>query len=228
LLVIFSVRNVNIEFIKYSAEGSDENIMSIYNDSSLSFEKLKGSNILFIEDDDIEKHITNTDYLYLVSYEKVYPCTLDIVVKERVETFAIYGDDGYSIYDETGKLLRKSKDNINSSDNSPNLIVYADSSKMATVSSLCAYFKKDFSTLRNYVKSVQVTDSLIEKTSTFTFIMHSGLTIEIVDYETLAEEKIWAAFVEYSSLSEAEKLRGKITVVDRDGTEATIQTVYSA
>jgi hypothetical protein len=75
---------------------------------------------------------------------------------------------------------------------------------------------------------VQVTDSVIEKTSTFTFIMHSGLTIEIVDYEALPEEKIWTAFVEYSSLSEAEKLRGKITVVDRDGTSSSIQSVYSA
>lgn len=226
--VILAVKNVNVEFIKYSAEGSDEAVMTEYYASKQNLEKLKGSNLLFLGEEDVFNCVGSDAPFFIVSCEKIFPCTVNILLKERVETFAFATDEGYNIYDETGKLLRVSKSNLNSLDGSPNVLVEADLSDLGTVASLCSFFRKDFTTLRNYVKSVTVGDSLIDRASTFIFNLHTGLKIVIADYETLPEEKVWAAYVEYLSLSESQRLSGTISVVDSNGEASSVQAVYSA
>jgi hypothetical protein len=224
--VILAIKNVNIEFIKYSADGNDQKVMAEYEKSTQNFEKLKGSNLLFLSDDDITKNISNGDYLYVSSYEKVFPCTVNIQLKERRECFAYKTDDGYNIYDETGATIRQAKTNLNSSDSSPNVLIVGDITYVEKAAQICGYFKNSFSALRGFVESVEIEDSIIEKGSTFTFNLYSGLKIILADYDTLAEEKIKRAYDEYTTLSDADKLQGAIRAVDKDGTQSSVQAVY--
>jgi hypothetical protein len=164
--------------------------------------------------------------LYVSSYEKVFPCTINIQIKERRECFAYKTDDGYNIYDETGATIRQAKTNINLSDSSPNVLIVGDISYVSKAAEICGYFKNSFSALRGLVESVEIEDSIIEKGSTFTFNFYSGLKIIIADYNTLAEEKVKRAYDEYLTLSDSDKLRGAIRAVDKDGTATSVQAVY--
>jgi hypothetical protein len=224
--VILAIKNVNVEFIKYSSDENSENVLAEYEKSVSNFEKLKGSNILFLTDDDVTKNISDGDVLYVSSYEKVFPCTINIQIKERRECFAYKTDDGYNIYDETGATIRQAKTNINLSDSSPNVLIVGDISYVSKAAEICGYFKNSFSALRGLVESVEIEDSIIEKGSTFTFNFYSGLKIVIADYNTLAEEKVKRAYDEYLTLSDSDKLRGAIRAVDKDGTATSVQAVY--
>lgn len=224
--VILSVRNVNVEFIKSSPEGSDEKIIAEYETTLSNFEKIKGSNLLFLSDDDISNYVSNKDYLFILSYEKVFPCSVNIKLKERVELFSYKTDEGFNIYDETGTFLRKSKTNTNSLDASPNVLVDADLSQMPFIGTSCTYFKNSFSSIRNLVESIKVEESLLDNTNTLTFNFYSGIKIVVADCKNSIEEKIKMAYSEYSSLSEKDKTCGVIRVVASGEDKSTVQAVY--
>jgi cell division septal protein FtsQ len=224
--VILAVKNVNIQFVKYSADGSDERIMQEYNATKQNLEKLKGSNLLFLSQDDIQKNISNDDYIYVADFEKVFPCTVNVTLKERKESLAIQTDDGYYMYDEEGTFIRKAKSNLNPLDDSPNVLVNADASQIVSVATMCSYFKGIFSTLRNLVESVEITDSILGDSGIFTFNFYSGIKIVVSDYLTLSEDKIKRAYEEYNSLSEKDKLHGAIRVVNSNSDVSSIQAVY--
>jgi hypothetical protein len=101
-----------------------------------------------------------------------------------------------------------------------------DISYVGKVVEYCSYFKNSFSALRGFVESVEIADSIIEKGSTVTFNLYSGLKIIIADYDVLTEEKIKRAYDEYCILSDYDKLRGAIRAVDKDGLATSVQAVY--
>ncbi|HIU79306.1 MAG TPA: hypothetical protein IAC67_00100 [Candidatus Coproplasma excrementipullorum] len=206
--VMLSIRNVNVEYIYYSERGDGE-----YEQTVDNFEGLRGKNLLFLSDGEIAACVSG-DILTLESYDKVYPCTLNIVVKERLEQYCrANSSGGYDVYDSQGRPMGSRSENINPADDSPNVLLVADDDELALVLQMCGYFADNFGSIRNLVESVTTGYDAILSNSSLTFRLYSGLQIVIYDYEEYSAQKISAVYNEYCTLSESEKLRGAICAV---------------
>ncbi len=204
--VILSVRNVNVSFIEYSGEYSEE-----YAATRANFNKLKGSGLLFIDDDDIYGKVTATDVLAVESYEKKFPCTVNIVIRERIETFTYKTDAGYSVYDERGKLIgNHDSEPKNTVDGCPNVVLDCKADEIEELAKLCSVFKDNFGAMRRLVLSVE-TDKFPGANVVY-ITLNSGLKVTVRDWKNSGSQKIKMAFGVYDGLSEYEKLRGTIMV----------------
>ena len=204
--VILSVRNVNVSFIEYSGEYSEE-----YAATRKNFDKLKGSGLLFISDADVHGKVTATEVLAVESYEKKFPCTIDIVLRERIETFTYKTDAGYSVYDERGKLIRNTENEpVNSVDDCPNVLLICGEGEIEELAAVCAAFKENFGTLRRMVRSVETT--VYPGLQYIDITLNSGFVISVHDWRTSGVQKIKKAYDKYNELSEYEKISGSITV----------------
>ncbi len=205
--VILSVRNVNVSFIEYSGRYSED-----YAATRANLNKLKGSGLLFVGDDDVYGKVTSTQVLAVESYEKKFPCTVNIVLRERIETFTYKTDEGYSVYDELGKLIKGGVEGEpkNAVDGCPNVLLECSENDIEELAALCAAFNENFGALRRVVESV--------KTSKFPGLqlvdinLYSGLKITVLDWKTSGAAKIKKAYDEYKVMSEYGKINGSITV----------------
>lgn len=213
--VIFSVKNVNVEFVDYSGEYAAE-----FERTKENLNKLKGSGMLFLSDRDINGKVSNGEVLVVESYERIFPCTVNVLVKERVECFVVKSIEFLSVYDEDGVLMRTVRTDgeyLNSFDNSPDITVNTDSlnnrlteREYANVAALLKGVKTSFGALRKIVESVSVYTSL----NTANIKLRSGLSVVVSEWESNAEEKIASVFEVYKNLSDKQKTGGKITVSD--------------
>lgn len=207
--VILSVRNVNVLFVEYSGE---ENVKAEYEKTRSNFNTLKGSGLLFIKGGDVYGKVTAPEILEVESYEKKYPCTVNIVLRERVESFTLKTDAGYSVYDDRGKLIKDVENQpVNAVDGCPNVLLDCKQSDVAEIAELCAEFKdnESFGTLRRLVESVN-TDKLLQ---VLYINLRSGLKITVHDWKISGVQKIKKAAEVYKDLSEYQKISGTITVI---------------
>ena len=113
ICVIYAVRNVNVTLLSYPDEEANLNseILAVKEEV---LKKMRGRVISSISEEDVSLCLDD-DY-FLESFEKVYPCTINITVQQRREVFAVYDGDNenYSVYDDSGKFLRTAEDNRNS------------------------------------------------------------------------------------------------------------------
>lgn len=205
--VILSVRNVNVSFIGYSGVYDEE-----YKATRKNFDNLKGSGLLFIKDGDVYGKVTANEVFEVESYEKKYPCTINIVLRERVETFALKTDEGYDVYDGRGKLMREEQtENKNSVDGCPNVLLECAEDDIAGVAEICAQFKESFGAFRRMVKSVTA-DYTIPALRTLNINLYSGLKITLHNWDVSGAEKIKKAYEQYKNLSESDKISGTIFI----------------
>lgn len=208
--IILSVQNVNVRFVYYG----DNAYTADYAKTRTNLDKLKGSGLLFITDEDINSKLENTDALAVESYQKVYPCTIDIVIRQRVETFAVRtGDMSYDVYDEMGTLMRSSTV-IDGVDGSPNVVVSGFAvEELPTVAKTCQYFKDTFSSFRRLVKSVS--EVKVANSAAFQFTLRSGFVIRVHGCDGGEGDllKITKAYEKYSTLTDFQKLDGVMDVV---------------
>ncbi|MDE6691717.1 MAG: hypothetical protein K2K04_07080 [Clostridia bacterium] len=207
--VILSVRNVNVSFIEYSDEYTEE-----YAATRKNFDKLKGSGLLFISDADVYGKVTANEVLAVESYEKKFPCTINIVLRERIETFTYKTDEGYSVYDERGKLIKPAKDPetepLNSVDDCPNVLLKCEADEIEQLAVVCAAFNENFGALRRMVKSVETVKFPGMQVAEINF--YSGFKITVLDWKTSGAQKIKKAYDKYNEMSEYGKISGSITV----------------
>lgn len=220
MCVIYAVKNVNVEFVKYSEEYLDE-----YETAKENLSKVKGTSLLFLSEEDVKSYVSS-DHIVLLSFEKVYPCTVDVVIKERVETFAVKTADGYDIYDAEGAFIKNAASNLNPIDGCPNVTLNIASDKIAAAVETCNYFDKYFSVLRGSVESVEIKDAAFGVDSTMTFRLFSGLSVVVIDYEVYPEEKIAASYNEFLKLTERQKVRGSILASAPDGDLGAVGAAY--
>lgn len=218
---MFAIRNVNVEFLSYSNAYIDD-----YEQCKANYEKIKGTNLFLLSDEDIGEGV-QSNHIVLQSYEKVFPCTVNIVIKERVETFAVAGAGGFDIYDEEGVLVAQSDKNANSIDGSPNVLLDVNTEKLDISMAVCRYFKNSFSALRSAVERVEIWEDPIGKIdSTLTLKLYSGLSIILMDYEVYPEQKMAAVYKEFLTLNERQKLRGTIYASAPNGELSAVDAVY--
>lgn len=215
--IILSVRNVNVTYLTYADESEEAQNGELAKEYARTRERLngiKGSGLLFIDEEDVAGKITAPDLIALVGYEKKFPCTVDVILRERVETFAVKTETGFSVYDEEGKLIKRVTDDgdvrINGKDGSPDVMLDVRVEQIEPVAKMCAYFKENFGSLRRTVSSVSTTKIL----KIATIRLRSGLTVSISDWENDTERKIRKAYEAYAKLSDKSRTGGSITVVD--------------
>lgn len=222
--VIFSVKNVNVTIRSYTygAELTDEEENRVNAEIKTLKDKLLdecgGKLMSYVREKDIVDCFKDSDYV-LASCEKIYPCTLNITVTERMETFFIADNDGtFSTYDSLGTRMRSgvSADKaVNKTDNAPNIKVTGATAAehIKEVAKISSVFAEKFSALRSIVESIY----LNTEQENITFSMRCGVDIWIFDYPIFTESKIQAAYNEFISLTGEEKLSGSITVNWYDG-----------
>jgi len=211
--IILSVRNVNVAIISYSDGAWEEE----YEKTRSNLSSLKGSGLLFISDEDVYSRVSDSEVLSVESIEKVFPCTVNVVLRERQETFAAATITGYNVYDEKGEIIKASQISdgvpISSADGSPVVLVEASdvSSHIENVAALCACFKEEFGSLRRIVESI----SVVAKFENVLYVVNlrSGLSIYFgAEYSDVFADGMKKVYSVYSSLSSTKKLNGRITV----------------
>lgn len=224
ICIIYAVRNVNVTVSSYS-NGEEDSNSKITAIKEIVLKKVRGRVISSVNEDDVASCLADGygDY-YLESFEKIYPCTVNITVQQRREVFAVYDGRSYSVYDDSGKFLRVSENNVNPYDDSPNLIIDGvnDEDEIKEVAAVCSIFKsctENGSSLRTLVEKVTLYKS--QATTSFdivTFKLRCGLSIEIWDYSKFTDEKISKAYEEFGILSPEQKLKGSIiSRIDENG-----------
>ena len=212
--IILSVRNVNVTYIDYSGEYTEE-----YEKTRSNLGNLKGSGLIFLNEEDIAEKISVPQHIALEKFEKKFPCSVDVVLRERVETFTVKTAAGYSVFDERGKLLRAvadEEDALNLLDNCPNVILNAAVGQVEALAEICGYFNDSFGALRRLVEEVSLSRFL--EREILTFSLRSGLEISVSDWTNNGRKKVQKAYDEYLRQPEENRVRGLIAVSDgRDG-----------
>lgn len=210
--VIFAVKNVNVTLLTYSDDEQTQE--SDYAAVKSSLETIKGGSIVFIGEKNIIDALKSDESNYsFISYEKIYPCTINVVLKERLETFTVSVGGNYSMFDAEGKFLRQAKENINVNDGYANVLIEGVSiNGIEEIAKFAADFKTKFGLLRSTVESITLDEnkSIPDYVERLVFKLKSGIKIELVNFRSATQEKLDSAFLEYSSLTDREKLTGTI------------------
>lgn len=205
--VIYAVKNVNVTYIDYSGNNDEE-----YAATRENLNKLKGTQLIFLDLGDIEERLGDKSTIAVESFEKIYPCTVNIVLRERMESF--YTRDGAycNQYDDRGNLIKTVQATgvpLNGLDGSPDILIDADEKFIVPIAELCKYFKEEFGALRSLVESVTVHPG-VENAAIIK--LRSGMSVAIKDWQTDGEKKISKAYLEYCAASDGQRVDGIITV----------------
>lgn len=241
--VIFAVKNVNVTINSYrydsliasgySQEEALEEEQSTASQWRVIFSKsFRGKLMASVSEESVAVIAENGGYK-LESVELVYPCTLNITISERAETFAVANGELYDIYDSEGVYIRTGE-NVNSLDNSPNIIVsHTGNGKGSDISSfivdIASYsetFKQYFTRLRTITESIEVVyeGAGDEAISHLIFGLRSGIDIRIINFEEETNEKIYKAYECFCSLDGIQKTVGEVYAIG--GYDGDITAVY--
>lgn len=224
--VIFSVKNVNVTLNSYSYSAWDEmtgeeesNVLAeIESIKKAVFDKYGGKLMPYVNEEELAEIFDDTFYVF-ESCEKVYPCTLNLTVKERREVFVISNSNGtYSTYDSSGTLMRGNigaDEALNNIDKAPNVFINGTTTdeQIKNVASVASIFAERFSSLRSIVEKID----LQSKQGNIIFTLRCGISVYVADYAIRTADKIEAVYNKFLSLTGEEKLSGTIyVVVERD------------
>lgn len=205
--VIFAVKNINVTMITYADDCSES-----YNEIKNTLERFKGDSLVFLNENSIVETVSDSNYT-VVSCEKKFPCTVNVTVKERLETYAVLVGGIYSMYDSDGKFLRSSVENVNVNDRSPNVeLTGVLVENITEITDIAAIFKNNFKAMRSLVAniSLDVRPDIEGYTEKLCFNLRCGLKIQLDNYSENTEEKIAAVYSEFCRLTDREKLSGTL------------------
>ena len=218
--VVFAVRNVNVCAVGYSAEEGEtsEEFSDAVASISSSLSSLKGRSMLGVDEDDVLSVVEASGYAEFVSVEKVYPCTLNVTVKEKLEVYAVYDEESasYSVYDGSFSYITSKSSNVNNLDGAPNILVSGigedDYEYVAAVSEVLA---ENFSSLRVIVEGYscyEYSGSTSDAgADVLTVTLRSGLILELFDYRENTAEKAGRLCEVFAGLDEELKLGGTLS-----------------
>lgn len=227
--VILSVRNVNVTLVgnSYAADGEETRAEIAKYKEKIS-RKVKGSLMFSVSEGNLDGVIDGDEY-EIESFKKLYPCTLNVTLRERRETFATaLSEGGFSVYDENGKYISYKETNVNGLDGAPNLLLEGAESEedLKTLVNVSKEFKAAFSSLRGIAQRAVLTKARVQtEKDRITFYLHSGLKIELLDCLVGVKEKLTAASTVYSGLSAEKRLSGTVFCSYSEGAASVI---YSA
>ncbi len=166
-------------------------------------------------------------YLRLSGFEKAYPNKLVIAVTEDYEVYAVEANNGYYILGRDGSILAERETPANRLDGADNVLLKgltATGEKGGELSgdvcllpmlTLCKEMDRALEGIRANVLSVEV---MLRTPQTFFVVtMKEGVKIYVGNPSALTERKAIEAVNKYLSLSDGERMTGRIAVYDGGG-----------
>ncbi|MCD8200951.1 MAG: hypothetical protein LUD47_02670 [Clostridia bacterium] len=233
------VKNVNVSYLyvpiadavseSYGEESAeydesdadaDEDSTSVSSLFTVEFEKtaenlesLKKSNLIFLREKKIEDCVSAPARIKVASYTKKYPCSLDVVLEERVETFVSFDREKnlFTIYDSYGDVMESTPNTTPNEpflgiDGSPDIEITSglSESDMACLVEALDAFEEYFSSARRLISYMDVSDGdlCVE--------LRSGLELVISDCGELLTKKMESAYAVYAGLDDWQKTSGRI------------------
>ncbi len=200
-----------------TAEDLQEELKSAYERES----------IFSVDEKKAEEIVKKYPYLRVVRFEKGYPSGLTVTVVEDSETYAVAAENGYYILNSEGIVVEFRAEANNRVDNAPNLLiegltvtgkvgeVLTGDPAWQTTFALCNAVDKSLDGIRRNVVRIEV---LSRSPQTFYLLtMREGVKIYIEEPALSTEEKGKVAIEKYLSLSDGERIAGRITVRLLDG-----------
>lgn len=223
---IFAVKNINITMITYADDCTES-----YENAKRALDVFKGESLLFLSGENVEKAVVRSNYS-VFSCEKKFPCTVNISLKERLETFAVSVGGFYSMYDSDGKFLRGTViSNVNINDGSPNVELKGiPVEKITNIAVIAAVFKDEFKALRSltYAISLDSNPYVEGYNEKLIFNLRCGINIQIDDYTADTAEKIRVAYIKFCTLTDRQKLSGTLRSYRIGGSDGIINSDYSS
>ena len=216
LSVIFAVRNINVFRIDYQrADGApSEEFERALSSVQYSLSEFEGKAIAGVDEEDIAEAVNASGYAEFVSCEKIYPCTINVTVRERVEIFAVPSEDGltWSVLDRDCRFISSKRSNANNLDGSPNVLLEnIPEEDYQTVAGLAELFEEKFSSVRAFAESITMVPAALQvETDSLCIKLRCGLTLEIRDYKNSPLEKAEALCTAFESMPDYLKLSGSM------------------
>lgn len=220
----FRVRGVTVEtaviseVAKEEAEDLQKRLLQAYKNDSL----------FSVKDKKAKEIIDDFPYFRLIGFEKTYPDRIVVNVVEHVESYAVKkeGSDEYYIVDEDGLVLSIRESSLNRLDGSPNVVIegkglnvsgekgqkLVGDAKWNALLTFCNHFSEKMNGLRDNVTTV----TILEYEPAYCLTTREGVKIYVGAPETLTIEKSDAAVEKYLSLTDSERMKGRIMVDDKD------------
>ena len=211
------------EAAQAEAEALQKRLLEVYEKKST----------LFLEETEAVDVMEEFPYFRMLSFEKSYPNRIIISVAEDAEVYAVptlSEENAYYIVGADGTVLGIRNDYTNRLDGTENLLIegltatgekgqvlFGDE-RISSLFAFCAKFSELLGGIRRNVAFIKIkspTSSLEE--TIFLFTMREGVKIYVGNPLTMTEEKAQAVFDKYSSLSDEERLTGRIAVSDKEG-----------
>lgn len=209
LAVIFAVKNVNVTFITYT---EIENLSESQEIARGELKKIRGTSMLLVEKDDVLKSVDGGEY-NLVVFEKVYPCTLNIKLEQRVAVFNATINSETATYDGDGNFLK----NAENESATVKIVGASNEEDILAVANVCKSFKSQFGGLKSLVQSVTIVPD--KDYETVVFSLYGGFEIDIVKFRQKTDVKCECVAKEFKALSDLNKTAGSLHCFERaDGT----------
>ena len=228
-VALFSVKDVVVKYAVYGDRVTDaEEVLSSF----------KGKNIFFLDEKEVEKTLVDNLALKVDGVKKVYPAGIEVSVSRLRERYAFVTGDGYYVADEEFAVIDKRSENVNSYDGLGNIAVTVEINEPLSLAVLKRLDYKSnpylaalkaavecFSTPRDDISDILVYETAEAGNVRITLSMRTG--VKIVVYKALERtaEKVAAAKEKLSTLSDRDKLTGKIECLERE--DSTVIAVYT-
>ncbi len=221
LSVIFAVRNINVFSAGYQSSaqngGSSKEFSAAVEKIQSSLSSFEGKAIAGVKEADISSAVNSSGYAEYVSWEVIYPCTINVTVRERLEVFSVPSEDGktFTVLDKDCKPMAVKATNSNNLDGSPNVLVTVPEEDYPLVSSLADMFGEKFLSVRAFAESIGIQRGTVEEDSLF-IRLRCGLTMEIRDYKNNAEAKAEALVSAFENMADYLKLGGTMYCISTE------------
>ena len=189
----------------------------------------EGSSTFFVKQKTAEEVLSDYPYFRVTGFEKSYPKRIVIDITENAEVYAIEKTAGeeYYVLSADGTVLDVRDNYINPLNGEENVVlkgltVAVKKGKIPTgddcfssVLSIC----QEMSTILNGIRGNVVSVSLIRRSPEVVLAveMREGVKIYISAPEQFTKEKATTALTKYTSLSDNEKLGGRILLFENSG-----------
>lgn len=217
LSVIFAVRNINVFTIAYT-DGGDMSAQFSAAVSSVegALSSYKGRTINAVDEEKVKQAVEDSEYAEFVSYEKIYPCTINVTVRERLEVFAVAEEGGgYTVLDGNCSAITHKSANVNNLDGSPNVLLEnVTAEDYPAVTEIAGLLKEKFSSVRAFAESIGIDRASVSvERDSLSIKLRCGLTMVITDYKASAADKAEALCNAFLNMPDHLKLSGSMRCV---------------
>lgn len=222
---VFRVRSAKVEAEVISQAAMAE-VEELQNRLQEAYDKDSTFNV---NDKKAKEILEDFPYFRITGFSKSYPDKIILKVTEDAEVFAMQKADSedYYILGADGMILAIRSQTENRLDGSPNVIVSGEGLNVTgekgekinggdnvnAMLDICLVMAEELNGLRDNVVSVQVAKYAPE----FCIVMREGVKIYIGEPTVMTQEKANAVIEKYLSLTDAQRMKGRIAVTANEG-----------